>query len=73
MAMATTTVEVCLECFTDRDSTSWIPNGSLWVELEVDQEDLEDDFDATIEWAAEQWCSINLPIGWTFSRVLMEP
>jgi hypothetical protein len=41
--------------------------------LEVDQEDLDDDFDATIEWAAEQWCSINLPIGWTFSRVLMEP
>jgi hypothetical protein len=66
------TVETGIEYFLPTDSRHWIPNGFLKVNLEVNSEDLADDFYATLEEAAEAWADANLGAG-VFSQVIMEP
>jgi hypothetical protein len=62
-----TIVEVGVEFFLPSDCTSWIPNGFDMVQFCVDSVELEDDRDATLEDAAEQFCK---SIGVVFTRVI---
>ena len=51
-----TTVDVCVSFFAPGDARHWIPSGTADVTLTVDATELEEDFFATSEFAAEQWC-----------------
>ena len=51
-----TTVDVCESFFLPTDARHWIPSGTADVTLTVDAIELEEDFFATAEFAAEQWC-----------------
>ena len=51
-----TTVDVCVSFFAPGDARHWIPSGTTDVTLTVDAIELEEDFFATAESAAERWC-----------------
>ena len=51
-----TSIEVCVSFFQEGDARHWIPSGTADVTLTVDAIELEEDFFATAESAAEQWC-----------------
>ena len=51
-----TEVTACVSFFQEGDARHWIPSGTADVTLTVDAIELEEDFFATAESAAEQWC-----------------
>ena len=68
----TVTVEAGIEYYLPTDARHWIPNGFIKVDLEVDSEELAEDFYGTISAVAEDWADANLGAG-VFSQVIMEP
>lgn len=51
-----TTVDACINYFRSCDARHWIPGGYANVVLTVDATELAEDFYATAEYAAEEWC-----------------
>ena len=70
--MTTTVTDVCVAFFLPTDAPHWIPNGTAWVDLTVNAEDLEDDYVETLKVAAEAWCEQTHGIG-SFWDVILEP